>query len=82
MPATRISNGTSPYQDDTYSLIDTGPAFGMPTLELAVEALTCIKDPVIVILIMDRPCQAVSKHALCQRRQGLYWVLFKKGSCC
>lgn len=51
----------------------------MPALDLTAELFAGIENPVIVVLVVDRPRQAVPKHALCQWWQSLYRVLLQKG---
>jgi hypothetical protein len=54
----------------------------MPSLNLAVEPLACVKYTVVVILIVYRASKTVSEHTLRQRRQRFDRVLLEKGGGC
>ena len=63
----------------THSFIDAWSAFGMPPLERYSELRARIVNAVVPILIMHRPCHAVSAHVLRKMRQLLWRVVFQKG---
>jgi hypothetical protein len=66
----------------THCLEYTGPAFRVPSLNLAVELLACVEYAVVVILIVYGASKTVSEHALRQRRQRFDRVLLQKGGRC
>jgi len=51
----------------------------MPSLYAAIELLTRIKDAIIVVLIVYRSCQTITKHAFSQGGQRIDWVVAEKG---
>jgi len=53
----------------------------MPAFDTAVEFLACIVYAIVVVLVVYRPRQTISEHALCERRQGVDRVLIQE-SCC
>jgi len=63
---------------NTHSFKHTGTTLGVPSLEVAVEFLACIEDAVVVVLVMDRPCDAIAKHAFRQRWKSLDWVVLEE----
>jgi hypothetical protein len=50
------------------SLEDTRTTLGMPSFNIASELLTGVVDAIVVVLVVYRPCHAVSEHALGQGR--------------
>lgn len=53
----------------------------MPSLDLTSEALARVKNAVIVILVVNRPRYAISKHAFGQWRKRFDGVLLEEGGC-
>jgi hypothetical protein len=50
------------------SLEDTRTTLRMPSFNIASELLTGVVDAIVVVLVVYRPCHAVSEHALGQGR--------------
>lgn len=65
---------------NTHSLIDPRPALSVPTLDLTTEQPAHVENTIIVILVVSRPCQAVPKHPLGQRREGFDGVILEESS--
>lgn len=50
----------------------------MPSLNVAAELLAGVEDAIVVILVVKRPSEGVSKHPLCQRRQRIDRVVLQE----
>lgn len=50
----------------TYSFEYTRTTLGMPALDVTPELCACIVYTIVIILILDRSCETVTKHALCE----------------
>jgi len=50
----------------------------MPAFDIAPELFASIKYTVVIVLIVNRSCEAVAKHAFCERRKRIDWVFFQK----
>lgn len=53
----------------------------MPSFNSTLELLTSIVDTVVIILIVDRSCQAVAEHAFSEGWKRVDWVLLEEPSC-
>lgn len=70
LTTTYMSRGAKRYKQElSYRFEDARTAFGMPALNATVELLACTVDVVIVVLVVNRPCQAIAEHPFCERRQ-------------
>jgi hypothetical protein len=61
-----------------YSLENPGTAFCMPTFNIALELLASVINPIVIIFIMNRPCQAITKHSSCERGKGVDRIRFQE----
>ena len=50
----------------------------MPAFDPATEFFAGVVDAIVVFLIVNWPCQAVAKHAFCERRKRVVGILLKK----
>lgn len=62
----------------TYSFKHTRSTLRMPSFDAAPELLAIIENAIEVVLIMDRPRYAVSKHAFSERRKRIDWIVSKE----
>lgn len=63
----------------TYGFEHARSALRMPSLDVAAELLTVIKDAVVIVLIMEWSRNRVSKHALRQGGQRVDGVILEEG---
>lgn len=54
----------------------------MPPFNIASELLAGIEDTIVVILVVERPSDRITKHAISHRWQRIDWIRLEEGGRC
>ena len=62
----------------SYCFKDSRTSFCMPSFNPTLEFLTRVVDAIVVLLVVDRPGQAVAEHAFCEGRKRVVRVILEE----
>lgn len=67
-----------PFRANTHGFENPRTGLGMPSFNSAPELVACVEYAIIPVLILNRPSDAVSCHALCQMGKMMGRIVEKK----